>query len=118
METFVQQHAGIVMVTFSLLLSLVVTLGTALARVKFKEVDSRLDYKRRRIDDLEDRVSALEGGRQVHDHDISNLSKLLEKYFAQAQRAVEKYADHNDREHAEIKKLIRREMTSAPASPA
>lgn len=109
-EEFIAEHAVFVAPIFSIMSTIIVVLGLALIRIKFGRIDGDIGRHEIRLADHEGRISALEGDNRISNNDIGHLSKLLETYVKDIKKALDNYVEHNDREHQEIKSLIRREL--------
>lgn len=57
----------------------------------------------RRLDHLEDDIGSLKGGHDVSNRDIEHLGKTLERLLME----MKEYRQENNREHGEIKTMIR-----------
>lgn len=106
MQEFLSEHGEIVVGFISLLLVLLVTLASALARVQFKHIDRHQALQDRRIGALEGKVGTLEGETVRTSEQIASLSKTLEHYFEELKEDLRQNQQKNEGAVRELKSLI------------
>ncbi|HUU96078.1 MAG TPA: hypothetical protein VM487_10090 [Phycisphaerae bacterium] len=115
MQQFFIQHGEIVASFVALLLVLIVTLASALARVQFKHIrehQSRQDF---RLGELEINMGNLKGDSVRTSEQVSSLSVTLEHYFEELKEDIQEtrkeirvYRAENERDHAKLVSMLKR----------
>lgn len=103
MDNFFAEHGAFAAALVSVLAAGWVVLGTALVKVKFGHMDDHQQRQDERLGDLEGDMDNLKGDKIEVGGEVKNLGKLLERHF----KEVDELRKSNERDHREIKQLIR-----------
>jgi hypothetical protein len=108
MEDFFTRHWEIVATIVNVLVAITVFLATLLVRLQFLHINEHQQFQDQRLNALEGDVGELKGSSRETAVEVRNISKSLEAYFADLKEQARHYEEKNEKDHDEIKTLIRR----------